>query len=69
MGRWFKQFEALIWAATLAVASLAFAYGTFATTLYVDTKHEGVMDVLNEIRESVRTIDQRTFDIARERKR
>ena len=65
MGRWFKQFESLIWAATLALASLAFVYQSFATKEYVDVKHQGVMDVLTEIREHVRTIDDRTYELSR----
>lgn len=56
MGGWFKQFEALIWVATISVVSLVFMYATFATTQYVDAKHEGVMDVLQEIRQDVREI-------------
>lgn len=61
---WFHQFESLIWAATLALASLAFVYTTFATTKYVDTKHEGVLEILHSIQEDVHEI--RTF--ARENK-
>ena len=68
MGKWFRQFEALIWAASLAIATLAFAYQSFATKEYVNQKHESVMDVLTEIRASVRTIEDRTFQLAKERK-
>lgn len=56
MGKWFRQFEAIIWAISLALASLAFVYQSFATKEYVDMKHEGVMDVLKEIRTDVREI-------------
>lgn len=58
MGKWFRQFEALIWAVSLALASLAFVYQSFATKEYVDVKHEGVMDVLREIRTDVREMRQ-----------
>lgn len=56
MGKWFEQFQPIIWFAGLALASLAFIYQSFATIKYVDTKHEGVMDVLKEIREDVREL-------------
>lgn len=65
MGKWFKQFEALIWAATVALVSLTYVYTSFATKEYVDQKHEGVMDVLREIRSSVQKIDDRTYELAR----
>ena len=65
MGKWFKQFEALIWAATLALVSLAFVYTSFATKEYVDNKHESVMGVLSEMRESLKKIDDRTYELAR----
>lgn len=68
MGGWFKKFEALIWAASLAMASLAFVYTSFATKEYVDTKHAGVVQMLQDIKNSVDKIDQRTYDLARERK-
>jgi hypothetical protein len=56
MGNWFKQFEALIWMATIALVSLIFVYQSFATKEYVDIKHEGVIDILKEIREDVREL-------------
>ena len=56
MGKWFKQFEALIWAATIALACMLFMFQAFATKEYVDIKHEGVMDILREIRTDVREI-------------
>lgn len=64
MGKWFKQFEALIWAATLALASLAFVYTSFATKEYVDQKHESVMDVLHRMDDSLKKIDDRTYELA-----
>lgn len=59
MGKWFGQFQTLIWAVTLALASLAFVYQSFATKEYVNTKHDGVMEVLREIREDVRELRER----------
>lgn len=63
MGKWFKQFEALIWAASIALATLAYTYQSFATKEYVDTKHESVMDVLNRIDANVKLVEQRTYDL------
>lgn len=68
MGKWYKQFEALIWAATVGVGLLTYAYSSFATKEYVNEKHAGVMEVLNDIRTDVKTIEQRTYDLA-QRKR
>lgn len=68
MGGWFKKFEALIWAATLAMASLVFVYTSFATKEYVDVKHAGVISMLQGMKDSLDKIDQRTYDLARERK-
>lgn len=65
MGRWFRQFEALIWAATLALASLAFVYTSFATKEYVDQKHQSVVGILQDIKASVEKIDDRTYELAR----
>lgn len=56
MGSWFKQFEALVWAATIALGALVFVYQAFATKEFVNVKHEGVMDVLKDIRQDVRDI-------------
>lgn len=58
MGKWFKQFEALVWAATIALGALVFVYQAFATKEYVDIKHEGVVNILTEIRQDVREIRQ-----------
>lgn len=67
MGRWFKQFEAIIWAASLALATVAYTYQSFATKEYVETKHESVMDVLNRIDSNVKTVEQRTYELAQKR--
>ncbi len=58
MGSWLKHFEALIWFAGIALACLVFVYQAFATKEYVDIKHEGVIEILREIREDVREIRQ-----------
>lgn len=68
MGKWFKQFEALIWAATLALATMAYTYQSFATKEYVNQKHESVMDVLKDIRGAVQKIDDRTYELAKEKR-
>jgi len=59
MGNWFKQFEALIWAATIALACLMFMFQAFATKEYVELKHENVIDILSEIRTDIREIKNR----------
>jgi hypothetical protein len=67
MGKWFSQFQALIFAASLVASSLLWVYSTFASKEYVEQKHDGVMDVLRDIKTSVEKIDERTYDLARER--
>lgn len=64
---WFKQFEALIWAASLALATLAYTYQSFATKEYVETKHEGVMEILNRVDRAIEKIDQRTYELLQNR--
>lgn len=56
MGPWFRQFEALIWAASIAVGVLIYALGALATKDYVNLKHESVTIILTEIREDVKEI-------------
>lgn len=68
MGKWFFQFEKLIWIATLALVSLAFVYSSFATKEYVDVKHDGVVTLLTQIKDSVEKIDQRTYELAKEKR-
>jgi hypothetical protein len=63
MGTWFKQFESLIWAASIALCALAYCYDSFATKEYVNQKHDSVMDVLKDLREEVQTIDERTYQL------
>jgi predicted nucleotidyltransferase len=66
MGKWFKQFEALIWAVTLAVVSLTYVYGSFATKEYVEEKHTSVVETLKHIQETLNKIDQRLYELARD---
>lgn len=68
MGKWLKDFQVIVWAATLMAISLVWAYQSFATIAYVDQKHAGVMDILKDIQDRVKTIDDRTFDLAQRKK-
>lgn len=58
MNKWYKSNQGLVWFATIIASFIAYAYTTFATVSYVDKKHEGVMDVLKEIRTDVREVRQ-----------
>ena len=69
MGKWFKQFEALIWAITIAMGFVVFIFQAFATRDYVDAKHESVVETLRDIKSTLERIDQRTFEISRGIKR
>lgn len=64
MGKWFKQFESIIWAISLGAATLAYCYQSFATIKYVDEKHQSVMEVLRDIQTSVHQVQDQTFELA-----
>ena len=64
MEKLLKRLKALAWPATIIAVAIIWAYSSFATIAYVDNKHAGVMEVLNDIRERVKTIDDRTFELA-----
>ena len=68
MSKWFKQFEALIWAATVALASMGYVYASFATKEYVDQKHNSVVQILERIDTAVQKIDDRTYELAQRRR-
>ena len=74
MGAWFKQFEALIWAASLGTVAILYLLGTFATqsalaekeknlTSYVDQRHDEVQRQLSEMKAILYRIDQRVYDM------
>lgn len=67
MGKWFQQFEALIWAASIALISLVYIFQAFATKEYVDAKHENVVNTLIQMQSTLDKIDQRTYEMAKER--
>lgn len=79
MGSWFKKFEALIWAATIAFMSLAWIYATFTTkealaqkevqiTQMVELKHAGVVGILTQMQDTLNKIDERTYQLAKDKK-
>lgn len=65
MSKWLKEFQGLVWAATLIAVALVWAYQSFATIAYVDQKHQGVLEILHEINDHVKTIDDRTFELSK----
>lgn len=65
MGAFFKQFEALIWTASTTVGVLLWAYTSFATKEYVNQKHESVVQILSDIRDTVKTMEQRQYELVR----
>lgn len=56
MGKWFNQLEAIVWVAMLSLGAITFIYSAFATKEFVNIKHDGVMEVLREIREDVKEL-------------
>ena len=67
MDRLIKNLQALVWPATIIAIALVWAYSSFATINYVDTKHQGVLEILNDIRDHVKMIDERTYELAQRR--
>lgn len=63
MTKLFKSPEALISMLIACVSALAYVYTTFATVTYVDKKHEEVKEVLVEIKDSVKSIDLRVWQL------
>ena len=74
MGKWFTQFQALIYAATISIAAILYLITTFATNSalaekeismkqYVDQKHESVRGDLDAIKDTLNRIDQRVYEI------
>ncbi len=71
-GKWFKQFEALIWAVSIGVSIVVYAYGAFATKEFVNqkvelmnTKHESAVSLLKEIREDVKDIKKDIYRVSK----
>jgi peptidoglycan/LPS O-acetylase OafA/YrhL len=64
----FKRFEPLIWACTTGAMICAWAYTSFATQKYVDAKHESVFSTLERIEKTVERVDQRTYELAKEKR-
>lgn len=72
MGKWFKQFEAIIWACSIGIMVVVYAYGAFATKEYVNQKeqllnqkHESAISILKEIREDVKEIRRDVYKVGR----
>lgn len=76
MGKWFKEFQTLIWAGSLGVGAIMYLVTTFATTAalaekeieiksYVDQKHTSVEKRLEGIETVLDRIDQRIYEMQR----
>jgi Na+-transporting NADH:ubiquinone oxidoreductase subunit NqrC len=78
MGKWFAEFKEVIWVASIAIATILYLLGTFATqaalaekekaiTEYVDIKHENVKADLKDMKAVLDRIDQRVYEMRRQR--
>lgn len=76
MGKWLKEFQTLIWAASLGIAAIMYLITTFATQSalaekeveiksYVNQKHDSVEKRLDGIETVLERIDQRVFEMQR----
>lgn len=80
MGKWFVDFQALVWAATIALGALAWTYSSFATKealnekdqslrSYVDQKHNSVLHILERVESTLQRVDERTYELNRKSRR
>lgn len=53
--------------AGFAFGAVIFLFTTFTTFGYVDAKHDSVMSILSEIRDTVKRTDDRVFELAKGR--
>jgi len=65
--KWFKDFQGYVWFASIAVGAILWAFTTFATTNYVDAKHQSVQIQLSEIKLVLDRIDQRVYEMRNKR--
>lgn len=76
MGKWLKEFQTLIWAASLGIAAIMYLVTTFATQSalaekeveiksYVNQKHDSVEKRLDGIETVLDRIDQRIYEMQR----
>jgi hypothetical protein len=56
MGKWFKQFKALVWFAGVALGCLIYVAATFATKEFVTNGRDDDRRVLDEVHKDVREI-------------
>lgn len=56
MGKWLKQFEALVWFAGIALSCLIYVAATFATKEFVTNGRDDDRRVLDEVHKDVREI-------------
>lgn len=63
-----KMFLAYMMPIGVVVATIiVFLYTTFATITYVDAKHDSAISLLVEIRESVKRIEERVYQLQGDR--
>lgn len=74
MGKWYTDFKVIIWAFSLAVVSLSWAYSLFATKeamaekeqsmrVYVDQRHSSVEHRLDAIQAVLERVDERVYQL------
>lgn len=75
MKNWFKNFQAFMYPVTIFAVAIVYAFESFATRTYVDDKHKSVtetmekdkkqvLEVLSEIKETLKVIDGRVYDMS-----
>jgi hypothetical protein len=63
-----KSIDPIVVVVSAAVGGVVFLFSTFATIGYVDAKHDGVMAILYEIKDSVSRIESRVYELNKEKR-
>lgn len=63
MNKWYEKNQGTIWVLSIAVGIMAYAFTTFATVTYVDTKHTAVVDTLSILRDDIKDIREKVYEL------
>lgn len=63
MNKWYEKNQGIIWVVTITVGIMAYAYTTFATVEYVDKKHTDVSAVLSEMKDDLKDVRNKVYEL------
>jgi hypothetical protein len=59
--------DLLITAGAALAGAVVFLFATFTTFGYVDAKNESTKEILTDIRDTVKRVDERVYELTKER--